>query len=751
MKHLNPIPILLTLLFCSFATGISAQQTFPQAVYNLNFNGADIFVDSLIIVDGTDQAPCDPLHALIRPANSPYQSGFNLPDYEGCFNLMRGNGMKTMQVNLNYRTTVPAPGGIQYAWKMDGGAFNESGSVDLISHTSMGQDGMFYKYADVMTVTYAAGDSTDFPAVTHIFSLVPMFSNFDIRFKAVMIGANVSEPLGYYDTPPLPLYILHDPPGDLSYAEVANSTGACNTTGMEISTSNSESGFLKVKLGLTMDVGWIVETEMSVYVQGGISAEATQMHTTDMDIQTCLTSTGTFSTSPTGPPSDLFIGRATRYLYGVGKLVRRVECNTVIVDTLLVSKPIAALSTYLKTESEIRDEVIPGLQDSLFILESTVGVDDSLYVRMNRSLDAWHKTLALNDSIKAAAPSGASTAWSGGGTGISETRTLSSSTMRSITFTSSLSNGLSAEYGLDIGGTGVNIGGEVTFRKGYATNEASEMTNESLMHYYMADDDEGDQFLTIAVTDSTFGTFVFAFDSLTSRTSCPYEGGYQLDQPQLWVGQVGESAMTQDGLVPGTTTSYPIMLCNNGDYQRTYVLRVINQSNPNGAVISGYNGLSSSSTVSATIPPNTCLETGYVYLEQPQDSVLDFNNIQLVLIPECDANTSVFDDGDIASVISISAHFDHATGITVTSPTNGSFTVSPNPSAGRFDLVNADAGNGPVTVTVHDGLGRTVLPTVSFTGQPIMPIDLEGVAPGAYYLTATSAGQQQVLRVMVQQ
>src|SRR5690606_9616474 len=144
-----------------------------------------------------------------------------------------------------------------------------------------------------------------------------------------------------------------DPPGDLSYAEVASSSGTCNTTGMEISTSNSQSGFLKVKLGLAMTVGWIVESQMEVYVQGGISAEATQEHTSDMDVRTCLTSTSTFSTSDAGPPEDIFIGRATRYLYGVGKVVRRKQCNTVLIDTVLVSMPYAALSTYLKTESEI--------------------------------------------------------------------------------------------------------------------------------------------------------------------------------------------------------------------------------------------------------------------------------------------------------------------------------------------------------------------------------------------------------------
>src|SRR5690606_29664863 len=142
---------------------------------------------------------------------------------------------------------------------------------------------------------------------------------------------------------------------------------------------------------------------------------------------------------------------------------------------------------------------------------------------------------------------------------------------------------------------------------------------------------------------------------------------------------------------------------------------------------------------------NGCdVAVGHIYLTQPTQAVLDFDNIQLLLSSECDV-----DDG-IRSLVSISAHFDLSTGIMANSPTSAPFIVRPNPSAGRFDLVAAHAGNGPVTVAVHDGLGRVVLPLASFYGQSTMSIDMEGVAPGAYYLTATSADHQQVLRVMVE-
>lgn len=747
MKQVRPISILLALLFSLAATGLWAQQTYPQVAQISGNMPSDFQIDSLIIQDGTDQFPCSPLLALVRSSTDPWNIGFDPSGYTGCFNLERGNGMKSVQIKLNYRVIGPVPAPqAAYRWRMDGGAFDAAGSVTVNSHVSMGQTGLFYNYNDILTVSYAAGDSTDFPAVTHIFALRAMFANYDIRFKAVMIGANVTEPLGYFDTPALPLYILHDPPGDRSYAEVASSDGACIGNGLSINTTNSESGFLKVKLGVSTTIGWIVETDLSAYVQGGITVSTTQSHTTDMDMNTCLSSESLFSTSQSGAPQDLFIGRALRYLYGIGKVVSRPSCDSVILTTRFVSVPSAVLSTYSRSGSEIRNNVIPDLQDTLDILASTVGTADTLYRRKLHALEAWQNTLALNDSIKRAASTASPTSWSGGDGGgtIDQTQSLSSTVTRSLRFTTTLSTGLSAEYGLEIGGSGVNVGGEVSFGSEYATTESSQSNQGHSMHYHMEDDDVGDAFTVRTAVDSTFGTYVFTLDSSQSRTSCPFEGGYQLDQPRLWVGQVGQDQMTQDDIPIGGQAIFPIFACNNSAYPRTYELRLINQSNPNGAIISGYNGITSGSPVELNLPANSCdTDTGYIYLSQPTSSVLNFNNIQLKLSSGCDEH-------DISTTVSISAHFTPSTGIAAASASNGAFTVRPNPSAGRFDLVTADATNGPITVTMHDGLGRVVLPLVSFTGQRIMPIDMEGVAPGTYYLTATSADQQHVLRVMVE-
>lgn len=745
MKHVNPFPFLMSLLCCIATSGLRAQQTVPQSSHLVT--GINRYtLDSLVIVDGTYDMPCADLIAVCINGTLPLETELN-EDLHGAFTIQRGNGMKSINVRIYYRSDVFLEiDDLNYAWRTDGGNFNETGSITLNGHLPSGQLGGFYKFMDDLTISYSAGDTTD-NDLFHVFSIkpgVPGTGPLEIRFKAVMVGASVSQPLGYFDTPALPLYILHDPPGDMSWASVSSNDQTCLSNGLSISTSNSVSGFLKAKIGVSATIGWIVESELETYIQGGISVESSQERNTDMDMSTCISSESGYTTATTGVPQDLFIGRAMRYLYGVGTVVTRPTCNSVKKDTVFVSVPIATLSTYSKSELEIRNNVIPELQDTLDILLQTVGVDDTLYHRKTRALEAWQNALALNDSIKEAAVGNSPLTWTGVSSGtFDHSQSLSSATRRSIQFKTTLSTGLSAEYALHFGGSGVDVGGEVTFRSEVGSSEGSEAGQGQTRSYHLEDDDLSDQFTVSTAVDSTYGTFVFALDSNISRTSCPYEGGYQLDQPQLWVGQMNQDHMTQTNLLSGSTADFPIYACNNSNIERTYKLQLVSQSNPNGAIISGYNGITSSSSVLLTLPANACdVAVGHIYLTQPITTTLDFENIQLILSPECDE-----DDG-INSLVTITAHFDISAGIPGFSD-NGSVTVRPNPSVGLFDLM-LPQNTHDALVRVTDALGRTVLEPTYSVGRRLISLDLGHATPGTYFLSVVTDTDQQMIRLMLE-
>ncbi|HNA33827.1 MAG TPA: T9SS type A sorting domain-containing protein, partial [Flavobacteriales bacterium] len=73
-------------------------------------------------------------------------------------------------------------------------------------------------------------------------------------------------------------------------------------------------------------------------------------------------------------------------------------------------------------------------------------------------------------------------------------------------------------------------------------------------------------------------------------------------------------------------------------------------------------------------------------------------------------------------------------------------TVQPNPSNGLFQVsaTNISALN----IEVRDGLGRSVLIPMVLNTSHASVLDLSDLAPGAYYLMASSADRQQVVKLL---
>lgn len=732
----------LAALFSLCFTALVAQSQ-PQGTNIFGNVGPNFIPDSLIIFDGSDTAPCSTLLAIVISHNTAPGIGYPSPELNTYFSLKRGPGIKQVHARFTYRSSVSIPG-IQYGLTMDGAPMSGSdGNVTVTQHNLQSNAPFNYQYEDNLTISYSAGDLQDTAVFTHEFGLSPLIIPYDIRFRAVLVGSTVTQPIGTFTTPSLPRFILRDPPGDQSYSSITTTDHICRGYGMSMSSSESSTGWVNAQIGVEGDVGWIVETSFAVWASGQSSSTTSSSNDVGTEINECITTTNSFSTSGDGAPEDIFMGSSVRYSYGAGIDISRPSCDSIKKSYHLVVAPYQVISSYTKTESAIRGEVIPGLVAQINSLDPVA--DSTLYRSTVAELEAWQNALALNDSIKTNADeSGTITAFQGGGSGTEVGYITSSSKMRSVEFTASLDNGLSGEFGAAIAGSSISAGGEMTFRSEYGTSETSGSETENETTYLLEDSNGDDHFTMRIVPDSVFGTFVFILDSVNSTTSCPYEGGYQLDQPSLFVESMGNSEMTLNDVPSGTQAIFPLLICNNSNVQRDYSLKFENATNTEGGILHALgnpvNSTDNGQVVS--VPAGGCLSLANLSLTQPSLNVLDFDSIIIDLFSPCET--------EIKSSVSISAHFTPSTGIAAASASNGAFTVRPNPSAGRFDLVTADATSGPITVTMHDGLGRVVLPQVSFTGQRIMPIDMEGVAPGTYYLTATSADQQHVLRVMVE-
>jgi hypothetical protein len=90
-------------------------------------------------------------------------------------------------------------------------------------------------------------------------------------------------------------------------------------------------------------------------------------------------------------------------------------------------------------------------------------------------------------------------------------------------------------------------------------------------------------------------------------------------------------------------------------------------------------------------------------------------------------------------------------GIAPAAPTSTAwFTVQPNPNNGIFQLRPLGMDATPVRISVRNGLGQDVLAPFSANGQRTIDMDLNNVAPGAYYLVMVRAGEQHFEKVMIQ-
>jgi hypothetical protein len=561
----------------------------------------------------------------------------------------------------------------------------------------------------------------------------------EIRFNAIMAGVSFSDILGTFTTPQTLTCILRDPPGDASYSTWGQSTTQCFGSTFFSSTETEESAYIKVKYGIG------VPGVFGAEIEGTLSASMTETNSETNEVRTCVEALSTTSTSPTGPPDDLFIGNAILYNYGMASTITRAGCVTTKTHGFAMA-PLSQASDFAYPESEIRGTIIPQLEAILEIFSpGSIQYEDNL-----AQLEVWEQALAMNDEIKAEAQSAnvpAELFVSGG----SETYSLTTTTTESkiIDMKVRLSAGIDATLTADLPwGGGVDANYQFNIRTEYGQSESSSIEYSNTSSYYMSDDDAAqnggnDNFSVNIMQDKVFGTFVFALDETVSRTSCPYEGGIPIEQPQLWVDSEGESSMTLDNVPVDGVAQFPIYLCNDNPTRTVeYLLTVNNLSNENNAILTALgNPLSGTAQQLVEVAPNSC-QTATLSLQQLNNEVLNYDDIEIILTSGCG-------DTQIKSSILVSANFTEDVGINKINAANAWFTVSPNPSNGIFRFISKGT-NQTMTISVTDLLGRTVFAPTLTGGSGNTEIDLSHVSNGMYVLIAERDGERKTTRLMVE-
>lgn len=644
-QHLSVLALLL-----GFAANAALGQS-NQIGQPVNGSVAGINGTSLTIF-GTTGPSCGVLNYRFTMADPSAPWGSTYGTIANYYSLPAGKGQQSFNVAFTYASDNTATP--NYDVFVDG-QYCPSCTATLNSHSISGIPGITdISIQDYLTITHQAGDAWSEPnngvrefGLRYKLGGTPYA---DIRFKVVMVGAVLTDALGYYDAPALPLYILRDPPGGASYSKLSQGNGACYGNTRSVTTGMAEDGFFKARIGAEGSFGLGVEVEYEIFAEVGVSLSATQSETALFEYETCLETTSEVTTPNSGTPDDLFIMTAVRYAYGVGKVIERPDCGTVNKTAYLATVPVQVNNSYTYTASYIHDLLIPQLEQDITLLP----IGSVVRNQAEEQLSVWYQTLALNDSLKATSPFVINRSFNGGNLGAEYGITRTTSVKRSIDYSVSLEAGLSFEFGVKIGGSGVSGGASVKMREEYGSGVSSSNTNTNTMLYHLEDDDVYDNFNVRVGADDMYGTYTFTLDSANSRTSCRYEGGYQLDNPGISVGTPGQTSMTVNEAPIGTAVNFPLILCNNSDTTRTYYLKFAAVSNSQGAVMQAFgNTLNSNDLgIQLAIPGGTCINTNLA-LTQPNVGVVDFPNINLYLYSECDEEYPPY----IRSYITISAHY----------------------------------------------------------------------------------------------
>ncbi|MBL7952391.1 MAG: T9SS type A sorting domain-containing protein [Flavobacteriales bacterium] len=583
----------------------------------------------------------------------------------------------------------------------------------------------------ILYVSYpAVDDPWDQPDQSYEFAFRPRGGAFgEFRFQAVMVGARLSETLGHFTAPQTPAYILRDPPGDMSYSQIQTGNTYCYGETFSVADADATSGYTSVTVGTSQSVGFLVETEISVSLTGGISSSREETSAENKEYMTCLTTTATYTTPGSGPRADdLFIGSAVRYAYGVEKMIGREVGGGVSRKAHLGITPTASSSSFAYTESDIINTAIPQAQA---LADALSGDPNNVaYKQAVNQVTAWQNALQLNEDLKADAIANTTPNYqlfSGGGATTTFDESITTSTSRSMDMLVVLEDGLSLDFALDVGGSGIAAGGEISVRRevGQGVSGSNESTTTHTMSF--GDENSEDHFELAVYKDQAFGAPVFGELGLNSLTSCPYEGGYQLDQPHLSVTDHFQESEVAEEITIGSTHDFQILIHNHSTYEREYLLRVNNASNTNGAVLQAFGQNFPPAGIPIDVPGDGSLESVILSLTQPNINVLDFDSIELVLYSECDP--------DMSSSIFLSAHFGADD---IGMDEHKTLTVRTYPSPATDQLKVELGTDGRSTLHILDLSGR-ILRAVQVTG-PTTVLDVMDLANGEYILRTESAG-----------
>lgn len=446
---------------------------------------------------------------------------------------------------------------------------------------------------------------------------------------------------GRFLVPQTPQVVLHDPPGDKSFATFSTEDSYCRIEKNIITNADGKGGTATIQRGFSGSGGPVVaelNIETTIAATGTFNYNTTRIN--EDEYETCVTTTTSISTSKDliGRAGDLFIGYGIEYEYGTYDLVEVVGTEFVINSGLVVVPDQNTLNEFFYTTQDI--EVDIELQRSIF--QNPTKTIREREIAFNQ-INVWQNILDRNDDILNNQPYDETpinwTSSSGEG---SKTITIDRIQTYSTSSEVVIDGGLEITATALVAGNGIYGGPKFTWTT-TTTNDTTEINGNSHTISYTLDDDDDslpDNFQTLVGSDPDYGTPIFKLKP-TSRTSCTYEGGIRRDRPRIFVNENGNECpvIFRDNIPAGNDVVIPVTICNDNPTElRSFHLYL--ENNINSATVSfggkSFNNLNYAELGAlGDIPMNSCKTVPIPLIIQKNANFNQYNDLRFFLYPKC--------------------------------------------------------------------------------------------------------------------
>ena len=545
---------------------------------------------------------------------------------------------------------------------------------------------------------------------------------------------NPGEEVDIIDTtvdPQIPYLVLHAPPGDGSSSKFENNKTTCRNFQSSYTSESSNAANAAVKIGVAGQAGIFVTTSFEFSVTMSAGFETGDMSIVTTDDKTCITVSEGFETSALTDSEgggDIFIGFGNTLALGLYERLRINESTCqVIQDMGLIYAPLDT-TQFIYTRTNIEQDITA---------KQAIADDPERSVRERNNaqnqIDVWNQVLEMNTANinnPDNQPLGPPISFGG-----LTSRTVSTSIAATQTNTIEYQHYIGVSAGLqaviEVGGSGISGGYQYKASKRFGETQNQSDESATLISYTLSDKDPGDLFNVQVVRDPMYGTPIFRLLEGT-KSSCPYQGGYQRDQPLLNHSNITERSIVAEDIPMGNSFTFPVDLCNESNETRTYNLKLNAASNLNGAVVSAsgvpLNGNDLGQSFS--IPAGTCLEDVVVNVSRLNaSSPMAYPNLELFLYAPCEET--------IQSSISASVSFIDVTSTEDLTRNLPRVSVFPNPASQTVTLDFELMQSATVNVEIYDLVGKIHKVSIQeqlTAGRQLKTVDVSQLPVGVYML-----------------